>query len=272
VGSWLEDPEVGVGRVVEVYPDRYFVRFPTVTRVYLPAQVLAPGFPPANWQPSPDRTAPRTGTPKPDPAATRPSPPRAGRAASPGQTRPGAQQRRTQPAAPVTRAAAAKSPPKAGLAKPTPAPRARPSAPWLPVPPELLRDLRADGYFVERLSAYYAVRVSASEPHNLLRLRVTADGGWEATPAGNSGFGRTDAYKAAAPLVERQILKALRSTSKSGSTSEIRAALRGGRKQLLKAAQKYAPPPKRKPPPRRKPRPGHYTFVQGGAPGLGKRA
>ncbi len=140
------------------------------------------------------------------------------------------------------------------------------AATWLAVPAELLRDIRADGFSVEQLTSHYAVRVSREQPHNLIRLRVTAQGSWEAQAAGNSGFGRTDAFKAEAPLVERRIRDGLQQTSRTGVTTHVRAAMRQGRGRLVKTAHKFAPPTIRRS------RTLRFWEVQGGAPGLGKRA
>lgn len=288
-GAWVEHPEHGVGRVLDVYPDRFFVRFGQSMLVLPPDAPVKLAALPAGAQTKPtpvlSPSSPRVDVSARAAGAPPTLPKSIGGTRRPASTsrKPAAQSRqRVLTGGDLVPAHHAKVlPSKMAAARPStagergqrtrteggPASSARArDATWLVVPAELLRDIRADGFIVEQLTSHYAVRASRKQPDNLLRLRVTAQRGWEAQAAGNSGFGRTEAFKAEAPLVERRIQEGLRQTSRTGATTHVRAAMRKGRGRLVEAANKFAPPAIRR---SRAPR---FREVQGGAPGLGKRA
>jgi hypothetical protein len=240
-GTWIEHPEHGVGQVLRAFPDRLEVRFGGLTRLVPRSDALTPHTP-AN---SPVRA----------PGPTR----RKLKRRRPATERPRAA------AAPAAGQVTAKRPGGDAPAKAGGKPRTSREH-WYPVPPDLLRDTRLE-FTVVQLARGFAVRGGRSNPHNLLRLRVAIGGTWEATAAGNSAFGKTDAYKRAAAFVRKQIDTALARTSATGNASHVLTAMRAGRGQLDKAERQY-----KRPGPAARTAASRRLFVQGGAPGLGRRS
>lgn len=137
---------------------------------------------------------------------------------------------------------------------------------WYPIPPHLLRDLRADGFVVRQdASGVYTVCATQAHPFSLLMLIVQPGGQWLAKVMKSSSFGKTVAFRAASQRAVDQIAKGLRATSRTGHTKHIRTPMGHARRDLVKAATTFAPPKQetRVSQPRK--------FLQGGAPGLGKR-
>lgn len=236
VGTRIEHPELGAGRVVRAHEDRLEVRFEDTTRV-LTRSALASAGTRANGA---------------KPAGKRPR--RAKGASSAPKVLPGPKRR-------VTAIEAGRPGNAVAAAKPAGMPA--PATGWAWAPPELLRDLRADGFQVTQGPEGYRVKCTPAAPFNLLHLRVTATGEWQAAAVGNQVYGRTDAFKAVAPAVKTSIEQALRRGSKASGTGPLRKVLRDGRARLLAAAAKHA-------------REGDFERrhreIQAGAPGLGKRA
>lgn len=139
--------------------------------------------------------------------------------------------------------------------------------PWFSVPSDLLHDIKSDGFYVhERADGVVAIFVSREHPHNLLRMRIRPGGKWEAFASGNSGFGKTDAFKAAASRARAGIETGLTRTSRTGKNVYVRESLKAARVHLVAAEKKFS----------KRTVPESEWFrrrvLQAGAPGLGKRA
>lgn len=143
-------------------------------------------------------------------------------------------------------------------------------ATWRPVSDDLLSSLASRGLIVEAQSSGWVVRASLTHPYRLLFIERTAEGGLVAKPLSNSPFGRTRAFISAGPEVAGWISQALAKGAEANDPTPLLRALEKAKGRLIIAAKTFAPTPKRDRRKRRSQPTIH--FVQGGAPGLGRRS